>query len=185
MELGRLLASERKLRVEFLLSLAEFDRRRLYLELGYSSLFVYLKEVLGLSDGSAFRRMTVCRLLVRIPALAEWLREGRVSLSKVATLRKVLTEDNGPTLLPRAAAMTEKEVEALALRLEGKEAPAVRDSIRPLPPARPPESSPTVTDVTLGLPALEMNPPPTLAPDAAPQFGDRIMNLFTEHPRPG
>jgi hypothetical protein len=41
---------------EFLVALADFDRRRLWLELGHSSLFYFLHRELGLSKGAAFYR---------------------------------------------------------------------------------------------------------------------------------
>src|SRR5262249_43812868 len=48
--------AERSLLVEFLVYLAELDRRKLYLELGFSSTFAFLTDHLGLTRSSAFRR---------------------------------------------------------------------------------------------------------------------------------
>jgi hypothetical protein len=44
--LGEFAGDERKVQVEFLLHLDEFDRRRAYLELGYGSLWTFCLEVL-------------------------------------------------------------------------------------------------------------------------------------------
>jgi len=42
---------ERAAMADFLLALADFDRERLWLELGYSSLFHFLHRELGMSKG--------------------------------------------------------------------------------------------------------------------------------------
>jgi hypothetical protein len=47
--LADLLTRERAALGEFLVQLADFDRRRLWLELGHSSLFYFLHRELGLS----------------------------------------------------------------------------------------------------------------------------------------
>jgi hypothetical protein len=53
---------------DFLVALADFDRRRLWVELGYSSLFSFLHRELGLSKGAAFYRKTAAELVQRFPA---------------------------------------------------------------------------------------------------------------------
>ena len=82
--------NERRLRADFIIYLAEFDRRALYRPAGFSSLFVYLTDKLKFSNGSAFRRMTAARLQARMPAVASYLREGRLSLTKLCHLRELL-----------------------------------------------------------------------------------------------
>ena len=132
--LADLLAHERDLQVEFLTHLADFDRRQLYLELGYSSLFDFCTRALGLLAGAAYRRIVGARLLRRFPAVAPLLRDGRLSLTTLALLRDVLSDDNAGELLARASRCSKEQVEALvALYRPGK---AVRESVRPLPPPR-------------------------------------------------
>jgi hypothetical protein len=50
---------------EFLVALADFDRRRLWRELGHASLFAFLHRELGLSAGAAFFRKTAAELIQR------------------------------------------------------------------------------------------------------------------------
>lgn len=50
--LADLLRRERAALAEFLLALADFDRQRLWAELGYTSLFWFLHRELGLSKGA-------------------------------------------------------------------------------------------------------------------------------------
>src|SRR5206468_12264755 len=114
--LTALAQAERALKVEFLRVLGEFDERRLSLELGYSSTHAFLVERLGMSGGSAFRRVTAARLLRKIPAIAGYVEAGRLSLTKLGTHQDVLTIANADELVERAAGLTEREVESLAVR---------------------------------------------------------------------
>src|SRR5437016_4733362 len=107
--LSALAQSERELKVEFLRLLGELDSRRYYLELGYPSSFAFLTGHLGLSNASAFRRITAARLLGRMPSIAGYLESGRLSLTKLSYLKDVLTEESCKALLERAAALGEKE----------------------------------------------------------------------------
>src|SRR5688572_6193702 len=54
---GRLAATERRSTAELVAALAELDRRKLYLGLGHSSLFVYCTRVLHLSEHAAYNRI--------------------------------------------------------------------------------------------------------------------------------
>jgi hypothetical protein len=82
---------------DFLLHLAEVDRRRLHLALGYPSLFEYLVRAHRFSKGAASRRMTCARLLGRFPQAAPMLRDGRLGLTTLTALREVLNEAHGGT----------------------------------------------------------------------------------------
>ena len=124
---------ERRLLVELLLHIGEVDRRKLYLELAFPSLFAFLEGYLGYSGGSAFRRCTAARLLARFPVLAEYLADGRLSLATLVELRDVLDEDRLDEVLARAAGRTEKEVQQLVAALRPR--PAVPDLVRRLPAA--------------------------------------------------
>jgi len=52
---------------DFLVALADFDRRRSWEELGYSSLFYFLHRELGLSKGAAHYRKTAAELVQSHP----------------------------------------------------------------------------------------------------------------------
>jgi hypothetical protein len=84
--------NERSLLVELLALLAELDRRRTVLALGFSSLFSFCTDRLGLTKASAFRRTTAARLLARFPVVAEYLADGRLNLTTLVELRDVLHE---------------------------------------------------------------------------------------------
>jgi hypothetical protein len=75
--LAALLREEHSALADFLVALASFDERRAWLELGYSSLFVFLHRELRLSKGAAQYRKTAAELVQRVPEIAEPIRDGR------------------------------------------------------------------------------------------------------------
>jgi hypothetical protein len=121
--LGALLREERGAMAEFLLALADFDRRRLWVELGYPSLFSFLRRELGLSAGAAQLRKTAAELLQKLPGIAEPLRDGRLCLSTVCALADVLTTENQGEVLPRFFGLSKREAEGLAAAIQPAAAP--------------------------------------------------------------
>src|SRR5438105_6812932 len=65
--LADLLRRERAELAEFLLLLADFDKQRGWLELGYSRLFYFLHRELGLFKGAAYYRKTAAEPVQRSP----------------------------------------------------------------------------------------------------------------------
>src|SRR5919106_1803126 len=138
----QLISRERQCLAEILLHLAALDRRRGYLELGYGSLFAYCTDCLKMPSTTAYRRTTSARLIAKYPAILEYVRDGRVSTASLCHLRKVLNEGNHRELLERAAGMTEREIELLAVALDPKA--EVADSIRRVPVRGVPVVRPTI-----------------------------------------
>ncbi len=87
--------------VDLLLALAEFDRLAVYRQLGFANLFDFLHREIGLSRGSAYYRQVASRLVGRFPELAEPLRDGRLCMSNVPQLAKVMTEGNRGTVVAK------------------------------------------------------------------------------------
>src|SRR5262245_57381931 len=96
--LAELVGSSRQVMARLLAHLAEVEERRLHLDLGYSSLFVYCVKRLGLSEDEAGRRIQVCRLARRHPDLFCRIASGQMSLSVAALLEPHLTEENAASL---------------------------------------------------------------------------------------
>src|SRR6266542_5950810 len=84
--LAELLRRERAALGEFLVALADFDRKRLWVELGHASLFYFLHRELGLSSGAAFYRKTAAELIQRFPDIVDPLRDGRLCMTSVVEL---------------------------------------------------------------------------------------------------
>src|ERR671931_242277 len=97
--LGQMMTRERHCLAEFLIHLAELDRRRGHSELGYESLFAYCIEFLKMANGTAYRRTTSARLIARFPVIVEHLRDGRLTAASLSELRDVLTAENHREIL--------------------------------------------------------------------------------------
>jgi 5-methylcytosine-specific restriction endonuclease McrA len=157
---------ERSLLVELLRHLAELDRRKTVLALGFPSLFSFCTDHLGLTKASAFRRTTAARLLGRFPLVAEYLADGRLNLTTLVELRDVLDEAHLVEILNRAAGRTEEQVKELVAALRPQEAPP--DLLRRLPTERN-HSSGSGPQLPGATPPLAPQPEPTaVASTAAP-----------------
>jgi hypothetical protein len=116
-----LLRREQSALAEFLVALADFDQRRLWAELGHTSLFYFLHRELRLSTGAAFYRKAAAELIQRFPEVIEPLRDGRLCLTSVAELAKVLTRENRAEVLPRFFHASKLEAKAVAAELSPRQ----------------------------------------------------------------
>lgn len=124
---------EREATASLIVHLAELDRRRLYLEQGYSSMFTYCTGVLHLSEYAAYARIEAARLAKRFPVILEMLEDGSVNLTTVGLLAPHLTEENHKEVLEDARHKSKRQVEEIRARLNPQ--PPVPSSIRRLPTA--------------------------------------------------
>jgi hypothetical protein len=99
--LADLLRDEHGAMADFILALSDFDARQLWRELGHTSLFYFLRRELRLSAGAAQYRKTAAELVRTFPEVEAALREGRLCLSTVVEVAKVLTPENRAEVLPR------------------------------------------------------------------------------------
>jgi hypothetical protein len=127
--LAVLLRNERAALAEFLVALAVFDGERRWLELGYGSLFDFLHRELGLSKGAAFYRKIAAELIQRFPEVVEPLRDGRLCLTSVGELSKVITPENREAILPRFFHVSRTEAKAVSAELCPALAPPRRDVV--------------------------------------------------------
>ncbi len=135
--LAELLRREHGALADFLVALAEFDRERRWVELGHTSLFYFLHRELGLSKGAAFYRKTAAELIQRYPEVVEPLREGRLCITSVVELAKVITPENRGEVVPRFFHASKREAKAVAAELRPAEAAPHRDVVTALPLAVP------------------------------------------------
>lgn len=87
-----LAAQERELLCEQIKSIQEMNRCKGYLELGFPSLFAYLHEGVGFSEGSAHRRIEAARLVTEIPEMLTNIKSGDLKLTQVALVQKAARE---------------------------------------------------------------------------------------------
>src|SRR5258708_24159485 len=132
--LARLVQRERDLLSDLLAHLAELDERRLFLALGFSSLFAYCTEALGLCRSSAGRRIAAARVCRKYPEAFARVAAGELQLSVLSVLAQYLDPENATELFEACSRRSFEQVEELLAARFPK--PDVRDLIRRLP-ARP------------------------------------------------
>jgi hypothetical protein len=111
---------------DFLIALADFDRRRGWEALGHASLFAFLVAELRLSRSAAYYRKSAAALLQDFPEVIEPLRDGRLCLSTVGELAKVLTAENRDVVMPRFFGLGAREAQELVAELQPREVPSTR-----------------------------------------------------------
>lgn len=87
---GKLVQTERKITELVLEYIVEIDRRKLYLEKAYPSLFEFLVKDYGYSPSSAMRRIESARLLREVPEISEKIKSGAINLSQMAKLQQTV-----------------------------------------------------------------------------------------------
>lgn len=161
--LTRLAQQERSSTAELLAGLEEFDRRRLYLGLGFSSLYAYCRDALHLTDGAAYTRIEVARASRQFPVLLDMVRDGRLSLATACLVCSKLAADTADSLLAQVAGKSKREVEAVLAARNPK--PPVPSMIRKLPEAgRKPETAANVQSA----PDLALQPVASLTSSSPP-----------------
>jgi hypothetical protein len=116
-EVGRRAGHERQATADLIRALIEFDRRRLYLGEGYSSLFAYCTSVLHYSEHSAFNRIEVARAATRWPQLLACLEDGSLHLAGARLLAPHLTAENIDLALEASRHKSKREIEEVAAGL--------------------------------------------------------------------
>lgn len=102
--------------------LLEIERRKIYLKLGYSSMFKYCTAALGHSESEAMLRISVSRCVARFPKIYPLLEGREVSLSTVSRVSGILTSENCSAVLERIRRKSMREVEAIAAEYDPKSA---------------------------------------------------------------
>ena len=126
--LSTLVRRENDLMSDLLAHLAELDERRLYLDLGFTSLFAYCTEALGFCKSSAGRRIAVARVCRKYPEAFGCVARGELQLSVLSLLGPHLNPENAAELFE---ACTRKSCEQVELLLAARfPKPDVRDAIR-------------------------------------------------------
>jgi hypothetical protein len=125
--------TEHRAVADLIAALAELDSRRLFLPLGYSSLFAYCTEALHLSEHAAYNRIEAARAARKFPLILRLLGDGSVTLTTITLLGPHLTDENHEDVLRIATHRSRREVELLVAAL--RPLPAVPTTIRNVPPS--------------------------------------------------
>ncbi len=126
--LDSLVKKERETTLEVLQHIIEFDRRKLYLGIGYGSLYEYCTLHLKYSESAAMRRIQTARCIRDFPEVSGMLAKNELNLTNVCLLAGILTEENKNELLKEARFKSSRQVEAIVARHNpGRE---LRDRVR-------------------------------------------------------
>jgi len=123
-----LIRGERGLTAELIAHLAELDTRDVHLREGYTSLYVYCRDALGLSEWEAYNRIEVARAARRFPLILEMLGTGAIHLTAIRRLSPHLTRENHAEVLQSARGKGKREVQDIVARLAPR--PDVPYSVR-------------------------------------------------------
>ena len=118
-EFKDLVGKERQLQVKILHYLRIIENRKIYLALGFSSLFVFLTEEIGYSEATAYRRILAMRLIQDMPEVEEKLEKGVVSLSVASQFQGFVKKENQKRKLTKRPVLTPQEKNELFLKIEG------------------------------------------------------------------
>lgn len=78
-----LVQREREILTEVLNYLGEINRRKLFAELGFKSLFEFAVKKLGYSEDQAYRRIAAVRLISEVPEVEEKISSGELTLTHI------------------------------------------------------------------------------------------------------
>ena len=82
-----LVQKERQINIQVLQHLQEIEKRKLYLDRGFPSLFEYAVKELGYSHSAAYRRIKTMRLCRDIPQAASKIKTGSLNLTTASQLQ--------------------------------------------------------------------------------------------------
>jgi len=127
--LESLIEVERGVGAQIVAHLCEVEARRLHLDLGYSSLYTYCVERLGLSEDVAYKRIKAARTARQYPEVLSHLASGDLSLSNLVVIAPHL-EEWGRDLIDAACGKSKREVMRLVAELDPD--PVVPTKVEPL-----------------------------------------------------
>ncbi|WP_408096083.1 HNH endonuclease [Peredibacter sp. HCB2-198] len=84
----------RTVTAQLLHHLKEIEVRKLFVELGYSSMFNYVVQELGFSEPSAARRIKAARLLEEIPEIETKIQSGELNLTQIGMAANAFKQEN-------------------------------------------------------------------------------------------
>ena len=121
---------ERRMTIGVLHHLNEIEHRRLFLELGYGSLFDYCVRKLKYSASAAGRRIQAARCIRHHPEVLGLLGNRDLSLSTIALIQPILTDANKKSILDRVRGASHRDVERVVA--EYRPPGRFRDRVRPV-----------------------------------------------------
>lgn len=135
-DIKKLTQKEREITTEILHHLKEIDRRKLYSDLKYSTLFEYCIKELGLPESCAHRKIEASRLLNDIPEIEQKIEEGTLNITNLAKAAQFIKEANildtgiKKDIIKKIENLTTRECDRKLNAMRGSEDRRVRISIQ-------------------------------------------------------
>ena len=101
----------RKTEFELIELLQDVDHHRVYLQKGYSSLFQYVVQALGLSESVAYNLIAVSRKAGEVPGLKLAVQSGSITLSNARKITPLITNANQSEWLEKASTLSQRQLE--------------------------------------------------------------------------
>lgn len=123
----KLASTEREVTTRVLHHINEIERRKLYSDYKFTSLFDYCVKELRYSEASAQRRIVAARMLAEIPEIEKKIEDGSLTLTNISQVNQFYKDT--PTLekikiLKKVEGLTKRECEKKLFELTGKVIPS-------------------------------------------------------------
>ena len=173
-ELAHELTHERAHTLPSILLIADIELRQTFVEEGFSTIWDYLRRVHRQSDTMIHYRVSCARAVNRFPQVIEFLRDGRLCMTTLAELMKVMNESNCDALLAEALGKSKRDAEKIVAREKPK--PVPKDVMRPVESTFPGKSEPSVESTFPG-----KSEPPVAVSEQRVQTEVLTESLFRVH----
>ena len=106
-----LVREEKEATAQVVAHLAEIDRRKLYADEGYSSLFSYCVEKFHYSESEAFLRIQAARLVHTSPEVIGLLEDNKATLTTLKLIAPHITSQNKEKIFKEVEHKTKRQTE--------------------------------------------------------------------------
>lgn len=120
-----LVGKERAMTLEILYHLQEIDKRKLYCDLKYGSIYEYCIKTLKFSEGTAQRRISSARLLNEVPSIKNRIKNGELNLTHISSAaiffreQKIKEPERKKEVLEMLVNLSKKECDQKLFELSG------------------------------------------------------------------
>ncbi len=126
----RIVSSIKCSEMELIQTLQQVESLRIFQDFGFTSLFAYCTERLGLSEDRACTYIGVARLSKEIPTVKTAIERNELSISNARKLFKVITPQNEKAWLETAKHSSTRELQVLIATERPEE--KVKESVKPI-----------------------------------------------------
>ena len=120
----KLVSEERHITLEVLQHLREIEVRRLFVDLGFDSMYKYCIQRLKYSEGEAQRRLSSARLLRELPEIETQIQNGNLNLTNLSAVQSFIRSEK----LADQPLTREKKLEIISA-VENKSARQVKNEL--------------------------------------------------------